>query len=83
MFKGNFKNGKSEGIFEYYHDNGQLSAKGNLKNGERDGVWEIYHKNGQLSARVDYKNGKKIGRGRVTFQMELLITRTQENTKTM
>ena len=41
--QGNYKNGKKEGEWVSYDDNGQLSGKGNFKNGRRDGEWVYYH----------------------------------------
>ena len=36
---GSFKNGKREGPWVSYYDNGQLQSKGNYKNGEQNGFW--------------------------------------------
>ena len=47
--KGNFKDGKENGLWEWYSENGKLEKKGNYKEGlQEDGLWEFYHKNGQL-----------------------------------
>ena len=70
----NYKDGKKEGYWESFHDNGQLSEKGNYNEGLRIGVWESYHDNGKLWVRGKYtkdgtrdasweyfdKNGKKF-----------------------
>ena len=32
MDKGNVKDGRKDGTWEYYHENGQLRGKGNWKN---------------------------------------------------
>ena len=48
MSKENYKNGKQHGLWECYHENGQLRSKGNYKDGERDGLMEEYAENGQL-----------------------------------
>ena len=60
--KGSFKNGKQEGSWITYWDNGQLSSKGDFKNGEWEGSWVKYYKNGQLDKRYTgtYKNGVRI-----------------------
>jgi len=57
----NIKNGKEEGPYETFHENGQLSSKGNYKKGEKEGLWEGFNKNGTLSYRCYYKNGKLEG----------------------
>ena len=56
--QGNYKNGKKEGEWVSYDDNGQLSGKGSFKNGKRDGEWFYYHDK-QLWSKGSYKNGKK------------------------
>jgi antitoxin component YwqK of YwqJK toxin-antitoxin module len=58
---GSLKDGKQEGTWVYYHDNGQLWEKGNYKNGKKHGAWVWYWKNGQLKYKDNYKNGKKHG----------------------
>jgi antitoxin component YwqK of YwqJK toxin-antitoxin module len=59
--QGSFKNGKQEGSWVGYHENGQLLNKGSFKNGLREGPWVGYWENGQLSSKGDYKNGKEEG----------------------
>ena len=58
---GNWKNGKLDGLFESFHENGQLCERRNYIDGELDGLQEGYHENGQLVERRNYKNGKKDG----------------------
>ena len=58
---GSFKNGKEDGSWVYYHDNGQLDSKGDYKNGNGDGFWIGYYENGQLKSKGNWKNGKKDG----------------------
>ena len=57
-FKGNFKDGKPDGLSETYYENGQLWIKGNYKDGKKDGLEEWYYENGQLTQRANYKDGK-------------------------
>ncbi len=52
--------GLKHGLFETYHENGQLSYKGNYKDGKLDGLYETYFENGQLEFKSNYKDGKKI-----------------------
>ena len=58
---GNFRNGKHEGLWIQYHENGQLRRKSNFKDGKLEGLYELYHENGQLSNKVNYKDDKKEG----------------------
>ena len=59
--QGSMKNGKREGSWVRYLDNGQLNFKGDYKNGMREGSWIAYWDNGQLQYKGNYKNGKKEG----------------------
>ena len=59
--KGKLKNGKSEGSWIAYWENGQLWYKGDYKNGKQEGSWFTYFQNGQLSSKGDFNNGKKEG----------------------
>jgi antitoxin component YwqK of YwqJK toxin-antitoxin module len=59
--QGSFKNGKKEGAWVVYWNNGRLREKGNWKNGKYEGAYIDYYKNGQLSAKGNYKNGKREG----------------------
>jgi antitoxin component YwqK of YwqJK toxin-antitoxin module len=52
--RNNYKDGKKDGYWESFHDNGKLSEKGNYKNGLRIGIWKSYHDNGQLWVRGKY-----------------------------
>jgi hypothetical protein len=60
--KGSFKNGKLDGSWVAYYDNGQLNFKGNYKNGRKDGSSFTYNKYGIVLKEYSgtFKNGKKI-----------------------
>ena len=58
---GSFKNGKRDGSWLDYWENGQLQSKTNHKNGKLEGSWVSYHLNGQLRDKGQYKNGLKDG----------------------
>ena len=60
-WQGTMKDGKKEGLWHFYHENGQLKRKGEFKNGWMQGPWVRYWDNGQLSLKGGYKNGKKEG----------------------
>ena len=57
---GNYKNGKRDGSWIGYYDNGQLMYKGNWKNGKREGSWISYWNSGKLKDKGIYKNNIKI-----------------------
>ena len=59
---GSIKNGKFDGEWVGYYDNGQLRYKGNYKNGKREGAWVYYLTDGNLMKDFSgiYKNGVKI-----------------------
>ena len=61
FLRGSFKDGKREGYWVRYWDNGQLAYKGNFKNGLEEGTWVGYWNTGQLSYKGSYKNGNREG----------------------
>jgi antitoxin component YwqK of YwqJK toxin-antitoxin module len=56
-WKGKWKNGKTEGKWTYWHDNGKKSTEVIYKDGKQDGNWTEWHDNGQKS--MEYKDGKR------------------------
>ena len=60
--KGDYKNGKKEGSWETYWENGQLFSKGGYKNGKKEGYWESYSLYGSVWKELTgtYKNGVKV-----------------------
>ena len=59
--QGFFKNGKKDGAWVGYHENGQLKYKGIFNNGKLKGAWVEYYENGQLLSKINYKNGEAEG----------------------
>jgi hypothetical protein len=59
--QGSIKDGKKEGKWVRYHENGQLMGKGSWKNGKQEGEWVEYDYLGQLREKGNYKNGEKEG----------------------
>ena len=59
--QGFVKNGKREGSWVVYHENGQLKRKGNYKNGKEEGSVVEYYKSGQLFLKFYYKNDRPEG----------------------
>ena len=61
LIRGNYKNGKREGTWVVYHENGQLKYKGEYKNGKEEGPWFSYDDTGQLRENGEYKDGEREG----------------------
>ena len=58
--QGSFKNGKLDGPWVRYYENGQIWYKGTYKNGKEDGPWVHYHENGKVVTKETYTDGKRI-----------------------
>ena len=60
--QGSVKNGKRDGAWVKYWNNGQLRSKGNYKNGKREGKWVGYNTDGTVWKEYagTYKNNVKI-----------------------
>ena len=59
--RGTLKNGRWDGLHEWYHENGQLSVRETYRNGSLDGASESHFKHGGLSVRETYKDGELDG----------------------
>ena len=57
----NFKDGKLDGLFELFYENGQLKEEKNYKEGKYNGLQEKYDENGKLEYKAYYKNDKIDG----------------------
>ncbi len=53
-WQGSIKDGKQEGLWIRYYDNGQLVYKGHFKKSKRIGEWFFYYDNGQLRSKGNY-----------------------------
>jgi antitoxin component YwqK of YwqJK toxin-antitoxin module len=53
-------NGKTEGLYQSWYENGQLSLQCNYINDVLEGPYKSWHKNGQLHIECKYVNGKRI-----------------------
>ena len=56
LWQGTIKNGKRNGIWHRYYEQGQLWWKCNFKDGLREGQCIDYFINGNISYRANYKN---------------------------
>ena len=59
---GKYVNGKKEGLWKSWYENGQLKNKGNWKNDRRDGQRIEYYKNSQVKEEVFHRNGIPTGK---------------------
>ena len=60
--QGQFKDGKPDGPWVFYYDNGQLSLEGTYKDGKADGPWISFNKDGTVDEKNTgtYKDGEKV-----------------------
>lgn len=56
-----YRGNKINGVFEQWHENGQLASVINYLNGKREGKAERWYNNGRLKERSMYKKGKREG----------------------
>jgi len=47
--KGKLKDGKKEGRWVTYHDNGQIASEGAYEDGKREGPWTYYNRDGTVN----------------------------------
>lgn len=60
-WQGTIKNGKRNGIWHRYYEQGQLWWKCNFKDGLREGQCIDYYINGNISYKANYKNDITVG----------------------
>lgn len=59
-YRGNYKDGKHDGLYEGFYPDGKTSYRGNYKDGKRDGLHEEFYEDGRIKYRVNYKDGEII-----------------------
>ena len=59
--QGSFKNGKRDGAWVWYYENGQLSWKTSYNNGYFTGDTVSYYRNGQLQWKGTWKSNMREG----------------------
>lgn len=57
-FLGKIVNGKKEGVWRVYNEDGSLKIKGKYVNNKKEGIWTKYEGGGKIKEK--YKAGKKI-----------------------
>ncbi|MBK9291945.1 MAG: toxin-antitoxin system YwqK family antitoxin [Bacteroidetes bacterium] len=71
-------NGKPEGYWKNYYENGNLRSEGNRKNFQLDGLWKFYDEQGTLTLEINYQDGKRQG-DRVVWLADVVIRENFEN----
>jgi antitoxin component YwqK of YwqJK toxin-antitoxin module len=58
----NFKNGRAEGTWEVFREDGTLQSKKSYKDNKRDGDWVTYHDDGKtIKIQETFANGLREG----------------------
>ncbi len=52
--------GKQEGVWKDYHDNGKLWSEGSYVKGEKEGTWKHYYRNGKFKESKYYIKGEEL-----------------------
>lgn len=61
MLRGSYHDGKQDGEWTMWYDNGQKGSIDHYKGGVEDGVHIGWYTNGKISAQGNYKDGKREG----------------------
>jgi antitoxin component YwqK of YwqJK toxin-antitoxin module len=59
--EGNYKDGRQEGSWTYWYEDGTQNRQVTYKNGKPDGSWESYRADGTLAAVRSFKDGRRDG----------------------
>ena len=62
VYVGIIKNGKPDGLWSFWFENGQMWTGGTYKDGVQDGLWTEWYENGQKRWERTYKDGKWEGK---------------------
>ena len=57
---GNYKNGKADGNWTYFHDNGKKASEGRMVDGKKEGAWRYFNIAGRLEQIIQYKNDEVV-----------------------
>tara|TARA_B100000902_G_C26563890_1_gene553192 strand:+ start:44 stop:547 length:504 start_codon:yes stop_codon:yes gene_type:complete len=60
-YEGQLQDGKAEGEWSYFHDNGQVYQRKNFRQGRLDGDFVSFYYDGSLCQKSVYENGKLLG----------------------
>ena len=59
--EGTLKNGRKDGLWVIYNQNGKKKYERTYKDGKLDGLWTNWYDNGQKRSETTFKNGKEEG----------------------
>ncbi len=78
--EGSFKDGKRDGMWKYYYDNGILSFEGKFVDDNQDGKHSYYWNNGKLREEGYYIMGKREGEWyKFNYDGTLFLTTSYKN----
>lgn len=66
-------NGKEDGDWIYYHNNGKIKAKGTFSKGNKNKKWTYYYDNGNVQQVGNYSNGKYSGNWKWYYKTRELL----------
>jgi len=75
--EGQMVDGKPEGYWKNYYEDGTLKSEGNRKSQQLDSLWSFYSPEGKLTQRIAYAEGKKNGI-KTTFAEDGVIVKEEE-----
>jgi uncharacterized protein len=58
---GNFEEGKAEGIWIWWYQNGTKMSEGEFINGKRNGTWQTWYSDGHKKSKATYVHDKLNG----------------------
>ena len=58
--EGFYRNGKRDGLFIWYHDNGIIECKGEYALDQRKGIWEYFYPKGNIHKRIYNNNNTEL-----------------------
>ena len=61
VYIGNLRNGKKEGNWTWWYDNGQMKFNNTFKEGKENGLFTSWYENGQKSYEGTFKDGEQQG----------------------
>jgi antitoxin component YwqK of YwqJK toxin-antitoxin module len=58
--EGSYLDGKPDGNWAYFHENGRKASEGKMIDGKKEGVWRYYNTNGRLESIISFKDGEVV-----------------------
>ena len=77
--EGNYIDGKKDGKWTHWYEDGLKLSEGNYKDGKRDGMWTTWYENGLKWTVENYKDAMKDGKSTEWFANGQI--KTEENYK--